>query len=235
MSGWVSRAASRTALVALTVISGTATGWLVGATAHRLAGNRMAPWIVGRASGVMAYLLLVALVLMGLLLSHPARTRLRRPSQLTRIRIHVALATFTLVFTVLHIVVLATDRYAGVGWWGSFLPMHAQYRPVAVTIGVIGMWAGLAAGVSASLAGYLPSWAWWPLHRAAILAFVMIWVHGVFAGSDTSTLLPMYLGTAAAIMLAALSRYTAVNHHDRLAEVSAAAAVERDVVEAGMR
>jgi len=64
--------------------------------------------ILGRAAGITSYLLLVGLVLFGLVLSHPARARWRRPSSATRIRVHVSLSVFTLVFTVLHIVVLAT-------------------------------------------------------------------------------------------------------------------------------
>ena len=64
------------------------------------------------------------------------RTRpLRRPSSAVRIRTHVSLSVFTLVFTVLHIVVLATDKYAGVGWWGAFVPMGSTYRPLPVTLG----------------------------------------------------------------------------------------------------
>ena len=58
--------------------------------------------------------------------------------------------------TVLHIVVLATDKYAGVGWWGSFVPMGATYRPLPVTLGVIGLYAGLAAGITAAVKARFP-------------------------------------------------------------------------------
>jgi hypothetical protein len=113
-------AAVRPAAFALAgAISAGVTGMLVGAAARSVSHDRMAPWIVGRAAGLSAYLLLVVLVLLGLLLSHPARGRLRRPSSATRVRVHIVVAVMVLALTALHVVVLATDRFAGVGWWGA--------------------------------------------------------------------------------------------------------------------
>jgi len=190
-------------------ISAGVTGVLVGTAAGSLSGNRMAPWIVGRAAGLSAYLLLVALVLLGLVLSHPWRSRWRRPSSATRIRGHVVLAVLVLALTVLHVVVLATDRFAGVGWWGAALPMRASYRPVPVTLGVVGAWAGLLAGVTAALAGHLPARAWWPIHKVAAVALVLAWLHGVLAGGDTYALRWIYVGTGLIVAVVALSRYAA--------------------------
>ncbi|HEY8302613.1 MAG TPA: hypothetical protein VIG48_11995 [Jatrophihabitans sp.] len=203
----------RTARVALRstvlAVSAGATGLVVGVALHSVAGNRMAPWILGRAAGVCAYLLLVALVLLGLALSHPARARLRRPSTATRIRTHVTLAMFTLGATALHIVVLATDRWAGVGWAGALLPLGASYRPLPVTLGVIALWLGLLAGASATLAGRLPRRAWWPVHKIAAGSLVLVWTHGVLAGSDTPALLVMYVTTGMLVLGVAASRYAA--------------------------
>ena len=195
------------------------TGLLVGRAAQSVAGDRMAPWILGRASGICAYLLLVALVGMGLLLSHPARSRWRRPSAAVRIRAHVSLAVFTLVFLVLHIVVLATDRYAKVGWWGALLPMASQFRPVAVTLGVVGAYSGLLAGITAALAGRWARRVWWPIHKVAAISLVLVWAHGVMAGADTPTLLWFYLVTAAGILTLAASRYIVRTPGDRVRDL----------------
>lgn len=179
---------------------------LLAAAYERVAGNRMAPWIVDRAAGVCSYLLLVALVVLGLVLAHPARVRLGGSTP-SRLRAHVALALFTFAFTVLHVVVLATDRFAGVGWAGALLPMHASYRPVPVTIGIVGVWAGLLAGLSAAAAGWLPRRLWWPLHKVAAVSFVLVWLHGVLAGGDTPALLAIYIGTGVLVLVIAASRY----------------------------
>lgn len=208
-----------TAIVVGATISAGVTSMLIGSASDQLAGNRMAPWILGRASGVCSYMLLVALVLMGLLLSHPWRARVRRPATATRIRLHIALAVFTLAFTALHIVTLATDKWAGVGWSGAFLPMHASYRPVATTMGVIGMWSGLLAGVTAAMAGRLPRRAWWPIHKVAAVSLVLVWVHGVLGGGDTPALLALYIATAVLVGAVAISRYVARRPADLVAEL----------------
>lgn len=184
-------------------------GVLTGRALQSVAGDRMAPWIIGRAAGVAAYLLLVTLVLFGLGLSHPWRTRIARPSNATRIRAHIALAVFTFGFTMLHIVVLATDRYAGVGWHGALVPMGASYRPAATTLGLIGLWSAVIAGVSATLAGRLPYRLWWPVHKVAALSLVIVWLHGMLAGGDTPALLAMYVTTGAAVVAVAVTRYAA--------------------------
>lgn len=213
------RGLQATGVVIAVTVSAALSSTIVGATAQKLSGNRMAPWILGRAAGVCSYFLLVALVLLGLFLSHPWRTRIRRPANATRIRLHFALAVFTLAFTTLHVVVLATDKYANVGWAGALLPMHSVYRPLPTTLGVIGAWAGLLAGLTAAFAGHLPKRLWWPIHKVAGIAFVLVWVHGVMGGGDTPALLVMYIATAALVVIVGASRYIARQPADLVAEL----------------
>ena len=212
-------AAWRAGLVLLVTVSAVATSWLIGTAVSAIAGDRMAPWILGRAAGITSYLLLVALVLMGLALSHPGRARWRRPSSATRIRTHVSLSVFTFLFVVLHIVVLATDSYAGVGWWGTFVPMGASYRPLPVTLGVIALYAGLAAGLTASLAGRWARRVWWPIHKVAIVSLVLVC-------ADSAALLGMYVLTGLAVLGLAISRYTTATARDGVEELAAESASE---------
>jgi hypothetical protein len=214
------RAVSAVLLAVLVAASAGVSAWLIGRAVVGVRGNRQAPWILGRAAGVTTYLLLVALVAMGLVLSHPWRTRVAWPSAATRIRIHVSLAVFTLAFLVLHVVVLATDSYAGVGWRGALVPMGASYRPVSVTLGLVAAYAGLLAGLTAALAGRIAIRIWWPIHKVSALTLAAVWVHGLWAGSDTKLLLPIYLGTGGAVVLLALSRYAARTPADRVDELT---------------
>src|SRR5665648_912622 len=83
-----------------------------GAVATRLAldaltGRDGVSWVLGRASGLGSYVLLLALVTTGLVLSHPWSRRLRRPGAATRLAMHSALATFTLIFVALHVVAVS--------------------------------------------------------------------------------------------------------------------------------
>ena len=207
----------RTIVGLAATLSAAVTGVLIGSAIGVVEGHRMAPWMIARATGISAYLLLVLLVVLGLLLSHPSRTRIARPNPATRIRLHIVLAALTLALTIAHIVVLATDRFAGVGWRGASLPMQSAYRPVAVTLGVLGAWAGLVVGSTALLAGHLPQRLWWRVHKVAIVALLLVWLHGVLAGGDTPMLRWLYLSTGALIAVVALSRYAARTPAEQIA------------------
>ena len=207
----------RTIVGLAATLSAAVTGVLMGSAIGVVEGHRMAPWMIARATGISAYLLLVLLVVLGLLLSHPSRTRIARPNPATRIRLHIVLAALTLALTIAHIVVLATDRFAGVGWRGASLPMQSAYRPVAVTLGVLGAWAGLVVGSTALLAGHLPQRLWWRVHKVAIVALLLVWLHGVLAGGDTPMLRWLYLSTGGLIAVVALSRYAARTPAEQIA------------------
>lgn len=182
---------------------------LGGRTVTALAGDPKAPWLLGRSAGITAYLLLVLLTATGLVLAHPAAARLHRPHPVTRVRLHSWLAAFTLVFVALHVVALATDRYAHVGWAGALLPLASAYRPLPVTFGMLGLWSGLAAGVTAALAGRGAGRWWWRVHHVAAASLVLVWVHAVLAGSDTGALLALYVVTGAAVAALGAARHTA--------------------------
>ncbi len=221
-------------LVAVTASATLASG-LIGWTAMLVWHDRMAAWVIGRAAGITSYLLLVVLTGLGLLLSHPAGVRWHRPSRATRLRLHVSLAMFTLAFTTLHVVVLASDPYAGVGWRATFVPMASTYRPVPVTLGVIGLYAGLLAGLTAALAGRVGLRLWWPIHKVAVVSLVLVWVHGLQAGADSAVLRWMYVGTGAGVLVLAASRYIARTPADWLGELGSGAAAHHPTDGTGLR
>ncbi|MEI6623461.1 MAG: hypothetical protein WCP28_16315, partial [Actinomycetes bacterium] len=103
---------------------------------------------------------------------------------------------------------------------GSLLPFGSQYRPAAVTLGVIGMYAGLLAGGTAMLSSRFTQRIWWPIHKAAAVTLILVWAHGVWAGNDTPVLAWLYLVTGVATALLAVSRYVARTPSDRVEELA---------------
>jgi hypothetical protein len=207
----------RSALAAalVTALAGGSALAVLGRTVAAVTGQRQGPWILGRAAGVTAYALLSALVVTGLVLAHPRAARLRRPHPRTRLALHAGLAAFTLVFVVLHVAVLASDRYAGVGWRGALVPFASSYRPLPVTLGVLGVYAGAVAGGTAALAGRLGGRLWFPVHRVAAGSFVLAWLHAVFTGSDAVGLRLLHALTGTAVAVLAVSRYLPVPERTR--------------------
>lgn len=206
------RDAFRTGVVAATFGVSTLASVAIGFwSVSPLIGIDMPKWVLARASGISSYLLMLLVTLVGLILSHPHRAQWKWPSVVTRLRLHVSLAMFTITFTILHLVVLALDEYAKVGWLGALIPMQSEYRTVPVTLGVIAFWSTVTAAVTAGLSGRFPAGKlWWPIHKVALAAFLMAWTHGVLAGSDTAGLLPLYMVTGGLLLLTALWRYLSV-------------------------
>lgn len=195
-------------------VSAGVTGALLGYAWTIATGADMGLWVLARASGLVAYVLLTAVTVAGLLLASPPRPAARMISAAQRLRVHVLLALFALVFVVLHIVVLAIDPWAEVGWWGALVPFGSTYRPLAVTLGLLALWSGLISGITAGLAGRGLGRIWLPLHRLAAAAWVLAWLHGVLAGSDTGTWLWMYGATGALVLALVVRRVLARGPED---------------------
>ncbi|MHB1486520.1 MAG: hypothetical protein ACYCS7_10485 [Acidimicrobiales bacterium] len=169
--------------------------------------TRMLPWILGRSLGIAAYLCLVALVGMGLWSRHPRRQSARslvHPASV--LRMHAALAVAALALTLGHVGALVVDHFASVGVLGAAIPGLAGYRPGAVALGTLGLYAGLVTGLSATLAGGVARRIWLPIHRVATLTVVLVWFHAVLAGTDTPALRWMYILTGGLVVVLGLTR-----------------------------
>jgi DMSO/TMAO reductase YedYZ heme-binding membrane subunit len=192
------------AAVVLPLAAGFGFARLFAPTLH----SRYFPWLTGRALGIAAYLALTALVVLGVWIRHP--WRLRRPvvHSETRLRVHATLATATIALVAGHLVSLASDKYAGVGWIGAFVPFRAVYRPTAVALGVIAMLFMVLLFVTARSAGRVGSRHWLAYHRLAGVNFALVWFHGVMAGTDTVALRLLYVGTGGIVVFLTMTRYT---------------------------
>jgi hypothetical protein len=179
------------------------------------------PWVAARALGVTAYLLLAAEVALGLVLSHPrnsASWRLTAPA----FPWHEMLSVFTGAFIALHVALLAVDPYADVGLIGTFVPGFSKYRPPAVAIGSIAMYALVFTAITAKWTRLLPTGWWLKVHRFAAGAFLLTWVHAVLAGTDSGALTPLYLATGLPILAGFAHRWWTAKVRPRRADPTAA-------------
>lgn len=181
-----------------------ATDQVVPATSAYQAEMRI--WLAGRATGVVSYLLLTALVALGLVLSHPTNQATWNLSR-RLFPWHENLFVFVVAFLAAHVVSLVLDPYAGVGVGGAFVPGLSSYRSAPVALGTLGLYAALASGLSARWTRLLPAGLWLRLHRFALVAWIMGWLHGLTAGTDALPLLPLYLATGALVVGVGAYRY----------------------------
>jgi hypothetical protein len=167
---------------------------------------QMRLWLAGRATGIAAYLLLTCQVVFGLILSHPVNQSTWKLSK-RLFPWHENLYVFVLAFLGAHIVSLILDPYAGVGIGGAFIPGLSSYRTSPVALGTLGLYALLVTGLTARYTKLLPPGFWLRLHRFAIVALVLAWMHGMLAGTDAGALQPMYVVTGTVVLVATAFRY----------------------------
>jgi len=181
-----------------------ATDQIVPATSEHQAQLRV--WLAARASGLVCYLLLTAQIVFGLVLSHPTNQSTWKLSK-RLFPWHENLWIFVLAFLGAHIVSLLLDPYAGVGIAGTFIPGLSSFRSSPVALGTLAMYALIVTGMTARYTKLLPPGFWLKLHRLSLVVFILAWLHGILAGTDTEALRPFYLVTGLTVLGAAAYRY----------------------------
>jgi len=142
-------------------VIGALLGLLILASSNEIAPARteyvaeMRLWLVARASGLTAYLILTVVVALGLILSHPVNQSTWKLSK-RLFPWHENLLVFVLAFTGAHVVSLVLDPYAGVGIGGAIVPGLSEYRSVPVALGNFALYATLVVALTARYTKSLP-------------------------------------------------------------------------------
>ena len=167
---------------------------------------QMRIWLAARATGITTYLLLTGLVTFGLILSHPTNQSTWKLSK----RIfpwHENLFVFVVAFVAAHVVSIVLDPFAGVGVAGSLIPGLSGYRTAPVALGTLALYAALVSGVTGRWTKLLPQGLWLRLHRFALVAWILSWMHGLLSGTDSAALVPLYAATGGLVIGAGAYRY----------------------------
>jgi DMSO/TMAO reductase YedYZ heme-binding membrane subunit len=155
-------------------------------------------WHLARASGIVAWALLAAAVVWGLLLS--TRLSRGRPSPAWLADLHRFLGASAVASTVLHLAALVADGYVDFGVADLLVPYAAGWKPGAVALGVLSLYL-LAVVEGTSLAmRRIPRRVWRGLHLGSYVLFWSATFHFVLAGTDA----PHPLARAGVDLVAAL-------------------------------
>lgn len=160
--------------------------------------NPHVAWYAARAAGIVAWALLSAAVIWGLLLS----TRLLhgRPTPRWLLDLHRFLGGLAVTFTGVHIAGLVGDNYLHVGVADLLVPFASRWRPGAVALGVVALWLLVAVEVTSLLMRRLPRRLWHAIHLSSYVLFWTATLHGLLAGTDTHNVLYL-MATSSAVTL----------------------------------
>jgi DMSO/TMAO reductase YedYZ heme-binding membrane subunit len=140
-------------------------------------------WIVLRAAGIGAYVMLFLSVAWGL----AATTSVlgKRVSKATATTVHQFIATCGLVLLGVHLGGLLIDAFMPFSISDLVIPMASSFRPVATTFGVVAMYATVFVVVTSWLRRPIGTKWWRRTHLLAVPTFALSMIHGVFSGTDT--------------------------------------------------
>jgi sulfoxide reductase heme-binding subunit YedZ len=152
-----------------------------------------AAWYVARSSGIVAYLLISASVVLGALMA--ARTRFTWPRFVVE-EVHRFLALLAGVFIVVHGLALLLDTVVPISLLQVLVPFSSPYRPFAVGLGVLAAEVLAAVGITNHYRSRIPHKLWRRAHYLTLAVWGLATVHGFLAGTDR--LDPWFAGIAAA-------------------------------------
>ncbi len=178
-------------------------------------------WWAGRATGIGAYIALALSMFFGLMVS--SRGLDGAIGRRTILEHHQQWALSAVVFSVAHVIVIATDGYVDIDLRGSLVPGQSAHLTGAVAVGTLALWGIAVLVVSSWLRAYMNYVVWRTIHATATGAFLLALAHGLVAGTDTKYALArwVYLGSGAAVFGATVFRLL---YEARRARTDAAAA-----------
>jgi hypothetical protein len=194
---WSARSGLATLAVPLTVLFGAIALAVIGAGTA----NGHVVWFAARASGLTAYVLATASVLFGL--ASASRVGNPKPGLGVVTDVHRALSLLTLVAIGGHVLFLGLDSYARFGPLDLLVPFASWYRPTWTGLGVLAGYLSVAVFTSFYIRSWIGYRAWRAFHYAAFGVFGLGTIHGVLAGTDSSTFLAstIYAGAVASVGL----------------------------------
>jgi methionine sulfoxide reductase heme-binding subunit len=159
-------------------------------------------WILARATGLTAYVLLTLSVLAGLVVKSRPFGRAVRIAPVTDT--HRFLSTLALGAVALHGIALTLDRTVHLTPGALVAPGLSSYRPIATGLGVVAAELALLIVVSFPLRKRIGTRTWRKLHWATYAVFVLVTAHGLAAGTDSSRpwASALYLGAVFAVATA---------------------------------
>jgi DMSO/TMAO reductase YedYZ heme-binding membrane subunit len=140
------------------------------------------PWYVARSSGIVAWGLLAAAVIFGLLMA--SKSVRRQINNAWVLDLHRWFAGLALIFTVVHVAAIMLDAYVHFGLADALVPLATKWRPGGVAWGIVATYFLVAVELTSLARRHLRQRWWKRVHFLSFPLFVFATLHGVLAGTD---------------------------------------------------
>ncbi|HET9080738.1 MAG TPA: ferric reductase-like transmembrane domain-containing protein [Trebonia sp.] len=163
-------------------------------------------WYASRATGVVALLLLTAVMLLGLLV-----TRQKQLPGLPRFAVsglHRNVALLATAFVAVHVLTAVADGFVTIPLTATVIPLTSSYERFWLGLGAVSFDLMIATVVTSLLRRHLSRKAWRGIHLTAYACWPVALFHSIFASKDLQHgfLLLVGIGCALVVIAAALWR-----------------------------
>lgn len=157
-------------------------------------------WYTARAAGVIAYLLVSFVVVLGTTMA--GKTRLERWPQFALEEVHRFTGLLVGAFVTIHIITIAIDSWLPFSVASLAIPLLDRYRVVWVALGIVAAELLLALAVTNHYRRRLSYRFWRRAHYLNFVVWTAATLHGIGSGTDRSTpwLLAIYAVAIAAVV-----------------------------------
>lgn len=152
----------------------------------------MTLWLVSRAAGVVALVLLSATLVLGTLATAP--TRSAGWPRWARQVLHRDLALLSIGALLGHVAAVVLDEFVDIRWYAPVLPFSSAYRPLWVGLGAIAFDLILVVVATSLLRVRLGARSWRAVHLLVYAAWPIAVLHYLTTGTDAGT--PWGIGLA---------------------------------------
>lgn len=161
-------------------------------------------WYAARASGVAAYIVLSCVVSIGLALGRKAQSKRWPRFAVEEIHRFGGILVGSLI--VVHVGAIALDSFLPFSVGQLIVPFTARYRPIWTGLGIFAAELLLALAITNHYRKRMPYRYWRLAHYANFAVWTLASLHGIFSGTDRSTLwLAVLYGLSISVVLSLIA------------------------------
>jgi sulfoxide reductase heme-binding subunit YedZ len=179
-------------------------------------------WYAARAAGIVAYLLLSFVVVLGTTMARKAT--MQRWPQFALEEVHRFTGLLVGAFVAIHVLTIAIDSWLPFSVASIVIPLLSRYRAAWVALGIVAAELLVALAITNHYRRRLPYRLWRRAHYLNFAVWTAATLHGVGSGTDRSSpwLLAVYSLAVAAVVIAVTVRL--LRRHTTLLRPAGAAA-----------
>ena len=185
-------------------------------------------WYASRATGVVALVLLTAVVLLGIMVNR--RGRLPGLPRFATTGLHRSLSLLAVAFVAVHVVTAVLDPYVAIGWMAAIIPFTSPYKPLWLGLGAVSFDIMAALIITSLARARIGRRTWRAVHWLAYACWPIALAHGFGSSTDmgNGVLLALAVSCVVAVAAATCWRIASAAKTPRPAERPALALADAD-------